>query len=110
MAKLHIFSEFNNSDYYLHYFPTFNSLCNIIRRLGEQEEGIILILYDQIQDSIKVLGNEMQPSVGGKSVEIFRLLDYDMRVTRPPRSSLVVVYQNGEFYNLRNLQFFFATK
>ena len=51
---------------------------------GEQEEGIILILYDQIQDSIKVLGNEMQPSVGGKSVEIFRLLDYDMRVTRPP--------------------------
>ena len=80
---MHIFTEFNDFDYYLHYFPTFNSLCNIIRRRGEQEEGIILILYDQIQDSIKVLGNEMQPSVGGKSVEIFRLLDYDMRVTRP---------------------------
>ena len=80
---MHIFSEFNDFDYHLHYFLTFNPSCNIIRRLGEQEEGIILILYDQIQDSIKVLGNEMQPSVGGKSVEIFRLLDYDMRVTRP---------------------------
>ena len=68
----------------MHFFPIFNPLCNIGMRRGEQEEGIILILYDQIQDSIKVLGNEMQPSVGGKSVEIFRLLDYDMRVTRPP--------------------------